>query len=203
MTFSLIVLSSNVDRIVNNFKVFGELLLMLAIFLIAIGVPIFLGIVSFKWAKKKGLLIYWTIIPMLAVAYFTYEIYTAIYPTDSFYFYEFKQVTLRNTPKSAIVRCKYASYPDFHGDYCSASLMTVSEDDYLALLNDLSNDRRITKNKPGEFAGSDEFNKVMKDLKTEQIVHGFTRSISGQEDHYLYIGFLDDRKTIVLSVCVT
>jgi hypothetical protein len=32
---------------------------------------------------------------------------------------------------------KEASYPDFHGDYCSAALMQVSIADYLQLFNEL------------------------------------------------------------------
>jgi hypothetical protein len=81
--------------------------------------------------------------------------------------------------------------------------MTISTDEYLQLLNDLTNDKRITKNKQGEIIGSNELDKVMGNLKTEQIIHSFTRNITGQEDHYLFIGFLDDKKTIVVTVCVT
>jgi len=71
------------------------------------------------------------------------------------------------------------------------------------LLKELSYDKRITKNKPGEIIGSSELDKVMGSFKTEQIICSFTRNIAGQEDHYLFIGFLDDKKTIVVSVCVT
>ena len=68
--------------------------------------------------------------------------------------------------------------------------MTLSTDDYLTLLNDLTNDKRMTKNKPGEIIGSGELDEVMRNYKTEQIIHSFTRNIVGQEDHYLFIGFL-------------
>ena len=105
--------------------------------------------------------------------------------------------------KSAAVIKKDASYPDFHGDYCSASLITVSTDDYSSLLNELTNDKRITKSKLGETIGSSELDKVMGNFKIEQIMYSFTRSIAGKEDHYLYIGFLDDKKTIVVNVCST
>ena len=156
-----------------------------------------------KWLTKKGYRKVGLTLIFAFTVYLGYSTYTAIYPTDSFYFSEFKEVTLREAPKSATVINKDASYPDFHGDYCSASLITVSNDDYSSLLNELTNDKRITKNKPEEIIGSSELDKVMGSFKTEQIIYSFTRSIAGQEDHYLYIGFLDDKKTIVVSVCVT
>lgn len=140
---------------------------------------------------------------MAFTVYLGYSAYTAIYPTDSFYLSEFKEVTLREAPKSATVINKDASYPDFHGDYCSASLITVSNDDYALLLSELTNDNRIKKTKPEEIIGSSELDNVMGNLKTEQIKYSFTRSIAGQENHFLFIGFLDDKKTIVVTVCVT
>lgn len=156
-----------------------------------------------KWLTKKGYRKIGLTLIIAFTVYLGYSTYTAIYPTDSFYLSEFKDVTLRDAPKSATIINKDASYPDFHGDYCSASLITVSNEDYSTLLNELTNDKRITKNKSGEIIGSSELDKVMGDFKTEQIIYSFTRSISEQEDHYLYIGFLEDEKTIVVTVCVT
>ena len=156
-----------------------------------------------RWLTEKGYRNVGLTLVIAFTVYLGYSAYTAIYPTDSFYLSELKEVTLRDAPKSAAVINKDASYPDFHGDYCSASLITISNDDYSLLLSELTNDKRITKNKPGEIIGSSELDNVMGNLKTEQIIYSFTRSIAGQEDHYLFIGFLDDKKTIVVSVCVT
>lgn len=66
-----------------------------------------------------------------------YSIYTAIYPTDDFYYEEFKKVTLKDAPESSVILRKDASFPSLMGDYCSASMMTLSTDDYLKLLKDL------------------------------------------------------------------
>ena len=180
------------------FSIFAGLI-VLALLAIPYGGLYFLH----KWLTKKG---YRKVGLTLIVAftfYLGYSTYTSIYPTDSFYLSEFKEVTLREAPKSATVKNKEASYPDFHGDYCSASLITVSNDDYSSLLNELTNDKRITKSKPGEIIRSNELYKVMGVFKTEQIIYSFTRSIAGQDDHHLSIGFLDDKKTILVSVCVT
>lgn len=171
--------------------------------LIILAIPYFILYLLYKWLAKKGYRVVGITLIIAFTVYLGYSTYTAIYPTDSFYLSEFKEVTLREAPKSALVINKDASYPDFHGDYCSASLITVSNNDYSSLLNELTNDKQMTKNKPGEIIGSSELYKVMGNLKTEQIIYSFTRNIVGQEDHYLYIGFLDDKKTIVVSVCVS
>jgi len=175
-----------------------------AVFMIAIiSIPTVVAFFIFRWLRKKRIKYVGIILLIIAPSWTIYEVYTAIYPRDSFYYSEFKEVTLRDIPKSAVIIRKDASYPDFHGDYCSASLITLSTNDYNSLLNDLTNDKQITLNKAGEICGSEELDKVMGNYKKEQIINSFTRTISGEEDHYLYIGFLDDKKTIVISVCVT
>jgi hypothetical protein len=131
-----------------------------------------------------------------------YEVYTAIYPTDSFYLAEFKKVTLREAPESAKVIMKDATYPDFHGEYHSEALIRVSKNDYSLLLNELTKDHRITQNKPRENIGSNETDKVTGSFKTEQVIYSFSRHITGPKDNYLYIGFLDDKQTLVITVWV-
>jgi len=69
------------------------------------------------------------------------------------------------------------------------------------LLKELSEDKKLTKN--GELIGSLEFDEIMKNRKLEQIKICFTRQIEGKEDHYLYIGFLDDLQTVVVYVYVS
>ncbi|WP_354361500.1 hypothetical protein [Pedobacter sp. UYP30] len=141
---------------------------------------------------------------ILAFSFFLiYSTYTAIYPTSSFYLSEFKEVTLREAPKSTTIIRKETSYPDFHGDYCSASLIELSKGDYLKLLNELSKDTRISKITQDDITMSEELIKVMGTIKTEQIIDGFTRHIVNQEDQYLFIGFLADKKTIILNICAT
>lgn len=186
-------------------KIFMFLFLALIVIFIAaiIATPTVIAFFLNRWLKKKGIRYVGLILIIIAPIWTIYEVYTAIYPTDSFYLSEFKEVTLRDAPKSAIVRNKDASYPDLHGDYCSASLISISDDDYSYLLHELTNDKRITKNQSGEIIGSDEFYKVLANFKKEQISYSFTRTIAGEEDHYLYIGFLDDKKTIIVSICIT
>jgi len=130
------------------------------------------------------------------VAFFSYSIYIAVYPADSFYFDDFKTVTSREIPKSALVIDKSASYPDFHGHYISCSLIRLSKQDYLNLLNELNNDKRMYKN--AEIIYSPEFNEVMKNKNAKNIKSAFARSNDGKPDECSYIGLFDDEKTIVV-----
>jgi hypothetical protein len=183
---------------------------ILVVFIVIFGIVLILALISLptvtaffinRWLTKKGVKYIGIILLVVAPLWTIYEAYTAIYPTDSFYLDEFKEVTLREAPKTAEVIKKKASYPDFHGDYCSSALIKLSRHDYTNLLNELSRDKRFIKN--GELITSSEFDEVMGKLKTEQIKSGFTRQIPGEEDHYLYIGFLDDQETIIVYVSVS
>lgn len=130
-----------------------------------------------------------------------YSIYTAIYPTDDFYYEEFKRVTLRDAPESALILKKDVSYPSLMGDYCSASLMEVSTHDYFKLLKELENDKRIDSLR--QIIGSEHLDFVMGNINKKQIIHKFTRKVKEQSDHHYYIYFLDDKKTIIISLCIT
>ena len=119
-----------------------------------------------RWLKKKGYKYIGLTLLVIAPLWTIYEVYTAIYPRDSFYLSEFKEVTLRKAPKTAEVIRKTSSYPDFHGDYCSTSLIKLSKQDYINFLKELSEDKRLTEN--GELMRSLEFDEVMKNIKTER-----------------------------------
>ena len=124
-----------------------------------------------------------------------------LYPPDSFYAGEFNDVTLRTLPVAAQIVKSSSSYPDFHGDYCSCSLIKISLQDYTRLKSELLNDNRFTKN--GELIGSAEFSEVMNKFKSEEIQVSFQRIIAEQQDRYLYIAFLKDGFTIVVHKCIT
>ena len=189
--------------IIDKIIVYGFLIYAATFILIILSLPTFAAYFINRWLTRKGVKYVGTILLIAAPVWTAYEAYIGVYPTDDFYFSEFKKVTLKDTPKSAIIIRKDASYPDFHGDYCSASLMRVSSFDYNLLLKQLIRDNQIFKNNQGDINGSSELYKVMGTLKREQIIHSFSRSIPGEDDHYLSIGFLDDKKTLVISVCVT
>ncbi|MCG2617692.1 hypothetical protein LZZ85_25550 [Terrimonas sp. NA20] len=129
--------------------------------------------------------------------YFTFD---AFFPGKSFFKNEFNTVTLRELPESAIFIEKNASYPDFHGDYCSSSQIMLSQIDYTNLLNEITNDTRISKDK--YIVGSDEFSKTLGDKKAGDITNVFRRRIGVNNDFYYYIGFYKDGRTVFVTVCV-
>jgi len=137
----------------------------------------------------------------ILVLFSAYQTFDAFFPSESFYKKEFKTVTLREIPKSAVFVEKTSSYPDFHGDYCSSSQIKLSKADYEKLLSELTLDKKFTKN--GRVVGSEEFDKSLGDKSSKKIVCNFIRQIEGQEDHYLFIGFYDDNETVFVNICVT
>jgi len=191
------------SAIIDKIFVWGFILLAGVLALIMISLPTVIAYLIYRWfsKKKKYLKVIGISLLIIAPIWTFYEIYTAIYPTDSFYFKEFKDVTLREIPSSAKIIKKTASYPDFHGDYASVSLIRLSQKDYNSLLTELNNDNRIIKN--GELIVSSEFDEVMGNLKTNNILYSFSRKIPNEEDHYLYIGFLNDKITIIVLKYVT
>ena len=138
------------------------------------------------------------IIALLLIS--TVQTYLAYYPTDSFYFREFRSVTLRKPPASAEVIKKTSSYPDFHGDYCSSSLIKLSKDDYIKLYNELLNDKRLLRE--GKILIAEEFDKVLDRNKRELIItHSFQLIIPNTYGRYNYIGFINDGQTVVIDKC--
>ena len=186
------------SAIIDKIFVWGFILLVGVFALVIISLPTVIAYLIYRWFSKKmkNLKVIGIALLIIAPIWTIYEIYTAIYPTDSFYFDEFKDITLREIPSSAKIIRKTASYPDFHGDYASVSLIKLSPTDYNSLLIELNNDKRIIKN--GELIGSRELDEVIGKLKPDSIVYSFTRKIPNEEDHYLYIGFFNDKSMIIV-----
>lgn len=119
--------------------------------------------------------------------------YTGIFPDESFYEDEFKEVTFRDLPKSGEFVTKSASYPDFHGEYCSQSKIRLSKQDYSKLLWELHKDKRLTK--------ATERMQIYDGTNTGKITYQFTRPVDDNNSKYLYIGFDNDSQTIYIDVC--
>ncbi|NCU05888.1 MAG: hypothetical protein GXC73_18125, partial [Chitinophagaceae bacterium] len=125
--------------------------------------------------KSKLINTFYFSLVMLISAYFTFE---AIYPGKKFYKDEFRKVTQRDIPESAEFIKKSASYPDFHGDYCSSSQIRLSKADYQKLLRQVKTDTLLTEN--GELIYSDEFEKALDNKKATRIIYSYTRQIEGK-----------------------
>lgn len=102
------------------------------IFVVLLGLVILLpiasiGYVSWRLWKKGGA---WAFAGIAICVGFSYSVYDAIYPSDSFYKDEFKRVSGMSFPESGVVTQKYSTYPDIHGDYASCALIELSTEDY-------------------------------------------------------------------------
>ena len=156
-----------------------------------------------KWLVAKG---YPKVGILLSVAFTTwlfYSLYTGIYPTDSFYLSEFKKVTGTEAPASAVIVRGEASYPDFHGDYCSATLVTLSERDFQELLFQMKANYQLEATGTGPMGGSRELEHVLGNRRKEKLLHSFRRTVFIKSDQYWEIGFFTDRKTVVIQLCNT
>jgi len=148
--------------------------------------------------RSKQINVAYIVIVVGISAYLTFD---AFFPGTGFYEAEFKTVTLRDIPKSAEFIVKTSTYPDFHGDYCSSSQIKLSKAEYEKLLSELKSDKRFHQG--GQTIGSAEFDKSLGDKDSKKILLNFTRSVEGEDDHYLSISFYDDNKTVFVSICVT
>ena len=146
---------------------------------------------SGKLLKRQSNLINKFYIGLLTAAVIVIT-YQGLFPDESFYADEFKNVTLRKLPASAEFVSKSASYPTFHGEYYSNSEIKLSKKDYSKLLWQLHNDSRMTKN--GERINFENSN-------AETFTYQFTRSASDKPGKYLYIGFENDSRNIYVEVC--
>ncbi len=128
----------------------------------------------------------------LTILFAFYQTYTAFFPTDSFYFDEFREVTLREPPPSSEIIYKNATYPDFHGDYSSIATIKLSKHDYLRLFNEIIKDKRFKKEPHFDYL-----------INNKKVNISFSRPVMNEEDHFLNIIFLDDQESIVIKVNVT
>jgi hypothetical protein len=122
----------------------------------------------------------------------SYSGYTAVYPPDSYFLEQFANASMHPVPASARVTEKSASYPDFHGDYCSYSRIELSPSDYTALMSTLDGDRRL-RQVPGNIA----------DGKPAQTLKSYSRQQGLSEQRHLSLQFMNDRKSIEVNVCVS
>lgn len=153
-----------------------------------------------RWLKKTRFRIVGLLLLTAAPLWTVYMAYTAVYPTDSFYLSEFETATLREAPMSAIVVRKDASYPDFHGDYCSTSLIRMSEFDYAQLLDEVSKDSRFELVKPEEVMGDRELKQILGEYDVKDLAQCYRHHWSEDPRKSFMVGFLNERRSVVVYV---
>jgi len=181
---------------------FYWVILLCAMFLIQlICAPTVAAFFINRWLVSKGIKYLGKTLIIFAPIWTVYIIYTAIYPTDSFYHSEFERITLIEIPNSAQILVKDASYPIRKHQYCSAAIIILSKDEYLKFFNDMSNDKNMSSCDYDRLSNSKEVDFVLSKYKKENIHHSFIRENYNNEYPLKYIGFFNDNKTIIINYC--
>ncbi len=126
-------------------KIFIFFLFAIAVVFLAtiIALPTVIAFFINRWLTKKGIKYAGLFLLVIAPVWTAYEVYTAIYPTDSFYKDEFEYNTGLNFPNSGEILTKDASYPDLHGDYSATALFKTDQNDFNLILKSIQEDTKF------------------------------------------------------------
>jgi len=161
--------------------------------LLIVGIPVGLSLLTYWLIKKAGFDKRLRLISLLPVLTLCYFVYTAFYPTDSFYKDDFVEVTGTEFPETGDILYKIASYPNIHGDYQSAIVVKVDTDFYKALPDKLEEKGLIRQaNKFDPFEIEDILN-MYKDKTID-----FEYWVENSNATIYYVGFMSDKKTIIV-----
>ncbi|MCW3126104.1 MAG: hypothetical protein JWO03_1762 [Bacteroidetes bacterium] len=160
------------------------------VFLI-LALPILVASLIYWWLSRKGYRFWGLFICLSIIGSEFFAVYTALYPLDSFYKEDFEFCTKLKFPESGKIIAKDATYPDFHGEYSSDAVVSISESDFYSLLNKVNAD---TFFRTDTIMGwrSEHYKKVTAGIETRDILRIATR---GQAT----IGFLKDKKRIIFE----
>lgn len=180
-----------------NSIVFIGLIVLTVIVIVAI--PVGLSFLLLRIVKKRNYdkrfrLI--ALIPILTIGYF---IYTAFFPTDSFYKEDFKEVTGIDFPENGEIMYKTATYPDQFGDYGSTSIVKVDKEFYKNLEGQLKT-IGFTNNvarKEEELKGPFDLEEIEKEIGTKKIEKAFSMTANGGV--FFYVGFVSDKETLIIQ----
>ena len=161
--------------------------------LLIVGIPVGLSVLTYWLIKKTGIDKRARLIALLPVFILCYFVYTAFYPTDSFYKDDFVEVTGTEFPESGDILYKIASYPDIHGDYQSAVVVKVERDFYKGLPNKLEGKGLLRQ--PNKFDPL-EIDDILKKYKDKTI--DFEYWIENDNATMYYVGFMSDKRTIIV-----
>jgi hypothetical protein len=132
-------------------------------------------------------------------------VYSFYYPFDGEFESEFVNITALPFPASGEVIRGDESGLDLHGDYTACARIQVSKEDYALVLKNMranSTFRPTYMATDSSFVSSKEFQYATKSIRTSDYLYSFAK---GQVniDAYLFVGFLHDRRTIVIYRCST
>ena len=128
-----------------------------------------------------------------------YYIYTAFYPTDSFYKEDFKEVTGLYFPENGEIMFKTGTYPDQFGDYGSTSIVRVDNEFYERLEGQLKTkgfSDNIAK-KEDDIGAPFDSAKIEMEIGKKEIEKEFSMTADG--GIFYYVGFVSDKETLIIQ----
>jgi energy-coupling factor transporter transmembrane protein EcfT len=172
------------------------ILLLVLIFVVIIGVPIVISYFIYRWLRKTEFKKYAFIFPIIILGTLIFFIYTAFYPTDSFYREDFESNTNLKLPDTAEILAKDASYPDQFGDYWSSAVIQLNEDEYLNLQLELSKSRNFAIDTTNQKIGiTKEYNKLTENISENEIEIVYFN----KNEQWFKVAFLKDKKRIIFE----
>jgi hypothetical protein len=172
------------------------ILLLVLMFIVIIGVPIVISYFIYRWLRKTEFKKYAIIFPIIILGTLTFFIYTAFYPTDSFYREDFESNTNLKLPETAKILAKDASYPDQFGDYWSSAIIQLDEDEYLNLQLELSKSKNFAIDTTNQKIGiTKEYNNLTENISENEIKIVYYN----KNEQWFKVAFLKDKKRIIFE----
>jgi len=151
---------------------------------------LFLFYKGIKLLYKKGYKKSATTVVISVLLLIFFEIYIAIYPTDSFYKENFEADLSTHFPNNATIISKDATYPDIHGRYLACCAIELEQKDFIDLKTRFAPNFKIDS-----VVNLDPYNKIMEKYKKNDVL--FVHYDTTKKSTVSYLLFLKDNKTIV------
>ena len=172
------------------------ILLMLLSVIVIVGVPIVISYFVYRWLRRTRFKKYAFTFPTLILGTLFYFIYTAFYPTNSFYKEEFESNTNIKFPTTGKILDKDASYPDQFGDYWASAIVQLDGSDYAKLQTELSKSNNFAVDTTTQKIGITEYYDVLtKNIKEEEIQIVYYN----KKEQWFKVAFLKDKKRIIFE----
>ena len=143
--------------------------------------------VHFKWKVRIGILCLIFIIAWLLT-------FRAFHPSKDFFISEWKMHTEIELPKDSKIIARYASYPDFHGDYCAAVVFELNEKDYNFIKTQILNNESYSDSSKW---WSDAYSRVLKNASISDSEFDIEVALSSDIAKSHHFGLIDNKRLIV------
>ena len=172
------------------------LIRLFLVIILAIGIPTTILYFLYKWLAKKGQKKIGLLLLIAILGYLTYSIYTAFYPLNEFYEYEFEYNAGLDFPKTGIIVKKDSNYPDQHGDYWASAIIELDTKEYESIKTKLINQKNFQIDTTQQGLGiTKNYRELTKTIDKEdiEIIYFNTKK------QWFKVAFLKNKRTIIFE----